>query len=125
MDASILEYIREIIDDVGGSIFSDSFIESVYNSMGENINKTISELFLIMAGKVIKSSVSSYTIGNESYSMYDAYNRYLELSEQWGKKSSTMNAGALFENNINKDTDDEAEAQSSFEYLMGGAYNAE
>jgi len=125
VESSVLAYIREVIDDTSGAIFSDSFIESISTSKDNNTEKTISELFLILASKVISSSVSSYSIGNESYSLYDAYKRYLELAEIWNKKSSSMNAGALFENNINKDTNEEAEQQSSYRNLMGDAYSAE
>lgn len=127
MDADILEYIREVINDTdsGNYTFSDAFIESVYNSKDENTNNTISELFLILAGKVLKSGVTSYTIANESYTLYDAYNKYIELSKIWSKKSSDNNVGALFENTINKDTEEELTSQSSYSNLMGGAYNNE
>lgn len=127
MDADILEYIREVINDTdsGNYTFSDAFIESVYNSKDENTNNTISELFLILAGKVLKSGVTSYTIANESYTLYDAYNKYIELSKIWSKKSSDNNVGALFENTINKDTEEELTNQSSYSNLMGGAYNNE
>lgn len=127
LDSEILEYIREVIEDTdsGNYIFSDDFIEYIFNNKEENINDTIAELFLILSGKVIKSGVTSYTIGNESYSLVDASSKYLELSQVWKNKSSTNNVGVLMENNMNKDTDEEADAQSSFSYLMGDAYSAE
>jgi hypothetical protein len=127
LDSDILAYIRKVIDDEdsGNYTFSDEFIESVYTSKDENTNKTISELFLILAGKVLKSGVTSYTIGNESYTLYDAYNKYIELSEIWGKKSSDNNVGSLFQNDINKDTTEEVTEYSSYSNVMGGYYSDE
>jgi len=127
MDSDVLEFIRITIDDTDSSsyTFSDEFIESLYTENNENRNNTIAELFLLLAGIVLKGGVKSYTIGNESYSLYDANLQYLELSKIWASKSNNNNLGVLFQNDISKSTDDEAEQQSSFSNIMGGAYNAE